>query len=101
MVPSLAERLPLDRLRALAAEYPIRELAVFGSVVRPEFSERSDVDFLVEFEPDAPVGFLVLAELQERLREAVGRPVDLVPKSGLKPLLRAEVLRSARRVYAR
>jgi hypothetical protein len=102
MEPSLlAVRLPVAQLRALCAEYPIRELAAFGSVLTDAFEQSSDVDFLVEFEPDAAVGFLALAELRERLSVVVGRPVDLVPKAGLKPLLAAPVLAAAQVIYAR
>lgn len=97
----LPHRLPVERIRALCAEYPIRELAAFGSVLTDSFEEASDVDFLVEFEPDAVVGFLTLAELRARLSEAVGRPVDLVPKLGLKPLLAAPVLAAAQVIYAK
>ncbi len=101
MEPSVLARLPVERIRALCAEYPIRELAVFGSVLTTSFGETSDVDFLVDFEPEAAVGFLVLAKLRERLSTVVGRPVDLVPKAGLKPLLIAPVLAAAQVIYAK
>jgi predicted nucleotidyltransferase len=97
----LDARLPVEQLRALCAEYPIRELAVFGSVLTDAFGEASDVDFLVEFESDAAVGFLTLAEIRERLSLIVGRPVDLIPKAGLKPLLVAPVLAAAQVIYAK
>ena len=98
---ALTDRLPVERIRALCAEYPIRELAVFGSVLTNSFGEASDVDFLIEFEPEATVGFLTLAALQERLSSIVGRPVDLVPKAGLKPLLVEPVLAAAQVIYAK
>lgn len=98
---ALADRLPVPRIRALCAHYPIRELAVFGSVLTDAFGEASDVDFLVEFEPEAEVGLLTLAAIQERLSALVGRPVDLVPKAGLKPLLAPSVSANMRVIYAR
>ena len=52
------------------------------------------------FEPDAAIGFLALARIQRELAELLKRPVDLVPESGLKPLIRDEVLSSAEVLYA-
>jgi antitoxin (DNA-binding transcriptional repressor) of toxin-antitoxin stability system len=55
---------------------------------------------LVEFEPDAQVGFVALSRMQRELAELLQRPVDLVPKEGLKPKIREAVLASAEVVYA-
>jgi predicted nucleotidyltransferase len=54
---------------------------VFGSVARGEDTETSDIDFLVEFEPDSSL-FDVL-HLQEALQDLLGRPVDVVSAGGL------------------
>ena len=79
----------------------IRELAVFGSILRADFEPAtSDVDILVEFELDAVIGFIALARIQRELTELLGRPVDLVPKAGLKPLIRDQVLTDATTLYA-
>jgi predicted nucleotidyltransferase len=78
----------------------VRELALFGSAVTPRFSGTSDIDLLVAFEPGARVGFLTLARMQRELEELFGRKVDLVPKGGLKPVIRDSVLASARVLYA-
>ncbi|MCC7014260.1 MAG: nucleotidyltransferase family protein [Planctomycetes bacterium] len=97
----------LDRLSvsssaiaAIAREFGVRELSVFGSVLRDDFRPDSDVDFLVEFLPDQRVSLFTLIRLQHRLEDVLGRRVDLVPRDGLKPAVRAEVLAKARRVYA-
>ncbi|MBW2011809.1 MAG: nucleotidyltransferase domain-containing protein, partial [Deltaproteobacteria bacterium] len=60
----------------------------------------SDVDILVEFEPDAQVGFIILGRMQRELSELLHRPVDLVPKNGLKPEIRETVLSSAEVIHA-
>jgi len=78
----------------------VRELALFGSAVTTRFSDTSDIDLLVTFEPGARVGFLSLARMQRELEDLFGRKVDLVPKGGLKPVIRDSVLASARVVYA-
>ena len=92
--------IPQTALAEFCRRWRIIELAVFGSVVRDDFSPSSDVDFLVEFAPEAQVGFLALARMQRELSALLGRPVDLVPKSGLKPRIREAVLTSAEVVYA-
>ena len=89
-----------EDLAALCRRHQIRELAVFGSALREDFRETSDLDLLVSFLPDAKIGFLELARAQRELGELFRRPVDLVPKSGLKPLIRDEVLASAEPLYA-
>ena len=84
----------------LCRKYQVRELALFGSAARGEMTAQSDLDFLVEFQPQAHVGFLTLSGLSRELSSVLHRPVDLVPKAGLKPTLRAEVLAEAEVVYA-
>jgi len=91
---------PADVLAALCREFGVVELSVFGSALREDFRPESDVDLLVVFAPGLPVGLFHLLRLQQRLAALLGRPVDLVPKAGLKPLIRDQVLSSARRLYA-
>jgi predicted nucleotidyltransferase len=89
-----------EQVAAFCREHRIRRLAVFGSVLRDDFGPESDVDVLVEFEPEAPVGFLALARAARELSALLGRRVDLVPQAGLKPLIREEVLAEAEELYA-
>lgn len=98
MVTTLA--VPVDQLAALCRRYHVRELALFGSALREDFRPNSDIDLLVEFEPEAPVTFLLLGQMERELAGLFGRRIDLVPKSGLKPLLRQGVLETARVLYA-
>jgi predicted nucleotidyltransferase len=91
---------PADALAALCREFGVVELSVFGSVLRADFRPDSDVDLLVVFDKSLPVGLFHILRLQQRLTTLLGRPVDLVPKAGLKPLIRDQVLASARRLYA-
>jgi predicted nucleotidyltransferase len=89
-----------DALAELCHEFGVVELSAFGSILRPDFHADSDVDLLVVFRPDLPVGLFHIFRLQQRLSDLLGRAVDLVPKSGLKPLIRDQVLSSAQRLYA-
>ncbi len=66
----------------LASRYPIRRMALFGSVARNEATPDSDVDILVEF--SRPVGFQFF-ELAHELERILGRKVDLVSRNGIKP----------------
>ena len=84
----------------ICARYRVRELAVFGSAARGELRPDSDVDLLVVFDSEARVGLITLGRLQRELAEVFGRPVDLVPRDGLKPGLKDEVLADARTLYA-
>jgi predicted nucleotidyltransferase len=91
---------PMEAISALCRRYQVRELALFGSSLRQDFDAESDIDLLVEFEPEAQVGFMALSRLQRELESIFQRPVDLVPKGGLKPAIRQVVLSSAEVLYA-
>jgi predicted nucleotidyltransferase len=71
-----------DRLLAdFCRRHHIAKLALFGSVLREEFSDDSDVDVLVEFEPGFVPG-LAFFGMQDELSAILQRPVDLhTPKS--------------------
>ncbi len=91
---------PTESLTDLCREFGVVELSVFGSVLRDDFTPQSDIDLLVVFDPHRPVGLFHMLRLQHRLEDLLGRSVDLVPKLGLKPYLRDQVLASAQLVYA-
>lgn len=89
-----------DAIGELCRRYRVRELALFGSVLRDDFRDDSDIDILVEFEPDSGIGLIEYVRLQRELGELFGRRVDLVEKAGLKQLIRQSVLDSAQVLYA-
>jgi len=93
-------KLPMDEIAAFCRRHHIRQLALFGSVLREDFGPDSDLDILVEFEPEAQVGFMALSGMQLELSELLQRPVDLVLRQGLKPKIRDAVLSSAQVIYA-
>jgi predicted nucleotidyltransferase len=92
--------IPEEALAELCRRYYVRELALFGSVLRDDFREDSDIDVLVEFEPGAPIGLFEFVGLKQELADLLGRDVDLVEKAGLKEFLRDRVLHSAQVIYA-
>jgi hypothetical protein len=92
--------LPIEEIAELCRRYRVRELAVFGSAARGEMRPDSDIDLLVEFQPDAPGGLLDYTGLMLDLSEVLHRRVDLVEREALKPLLRKAVLSEACTIYA-
>jgi uncharacterized protein len=91
---------PVEEVESICQRYQVRELALFGSMLRPDHGPESDVDLLVAFQPGTRVTFAILARMQRELEALLGRKVDLVPKDGLKPVIRDHVLATARVLYA-
>ncbi|MGH3906509.1 MAG: nucleotidyltransferase family protein [Pseudonocardiaceae bacterium] len=87
-------------LEAFARQHGIRRLSLFGSALRGDFTNRSDVDLLVEFEPDRIPGLFPLASMERELESMVGRPVDLRTYHDLSKLCRDDVSATARILYA-
>lgn len=67
---------------SLYSKYPIKSLAIFGSIARDDQTEESDIDLLVEFDDNIGIRFIDLAEEIESL---LNQPVDLVSKNAVKP----------------
>jgi predicted nucleotidyltransferase len=88
------------QLAAVCRRFQVERLAVFGSAARGEMRPDSDVDLLVEFRPEAEIGFIEYAGLMLALSELLGRKVDLVSRPALKPLLRDAILSEALPLYA-
>lgn len=93
--------LPLEAIVNFCRRNQIRKLALFGSVLRADFRPDSDVDVLVEFEPEARVNFLMFVAMQEELGEILQREVDLHTPNSLSVYLRPKVLRTAKVIYER
>ncbi len=91
-------------LAALCRRYGVARLEIFGSASRgTDFDpQTSDADFLVEFNRDSGLApFDQFFDLAEALRDALGRPVDLVESGTVQnPYLRAAIDRSRELVYA-
>ena len=93
--------LPLEAIEAFCRKWRIEELALFGSVLRDDFSSGSDVDVLVTFSPDAQLSLWDFVEMKAELAEILHRRVDLVSKGGLRnPFRRHEILNTRQIVYA-
>ncbi|HEU0016715.1 MAG TPA: nucleotidyltransferase family protein [Longimicrobium sp.] len=89
-----------DDIEAFCRRWNVAELALFGSVLRDDFREDSDVDVLVEFARGARLSLFHFVEMQDELAELFGRRVDLVEKRALKnPFVRHHVLHNHEVLY--
>ena len=87
-------------LVAFCQEHRIKRLAIFGSALREDFGPESDIDVLVEFEPDRILGLLGIAGMELELSELfTGRKVDLRTPEDLSPYFRQDVLATAEVQY--
>src|SRR5690606_873840 len=92
--------IPADALEAFCQKWRVRELSLFGSVLRDDFGPDSDVDVLVSFDEDAPWSLWDLIAMQDELAELFGRAVDLVEKEGLRnPFRRGHILETRQVIY--
>lgn len=101
---STVPHIPVDdeELAAFCERHGIRKLALFGSVLREDFTPESDVDVLVEFDEEAIPGFFRLMDIRRELEELLGvEEVDLRTPEDLSPHFREDVLESAEVQYAR
>ena len=87
--------IPQHFLKEFCERNHIRKLSLFGSVLTPRFRPDSDVDMLVEFDPDHIPGLLTLAGMEIELSERLGRKVDLRTAEDLSRYFRDEVVSSA------
>jgi predicted nucleotidyltransferase len=103
-LPKTAIPLAVGPIEAFCAKWKVKELALFGSVLRDNFRADSDVDVMVEFEPEARPSLFDLAGIQDELEALFGRRVDLFTRYGVErmenPTRRRSILDSARVVYA-
>ena len=90
-----------NALKCLAAnkdklkDFAVARLAIFGSVARDQARADSDIDILVEYEPDARVGLFAFVRLQRFLSELLGARVDLATPAALRPEMKDQILREA------
>ena len=95
-------RLPIGKVQieAFCKRHYIRKLSLFGSVLRSDFNNESDIDVLIEFESGHVPGLIGLAGMECELAELLGRKVDLRTPQDLSPYFRDQVVASASVQYA-
>jgi uncharacterized protein len=95
--------IPMEKLNNFCRHWKVKELALFGSVLREDFRPNSDVDFLVTFEKEARWSLFDMIDMQDELKELLGREVDLVERQAVERsenyIRRRHILRSLEPVY--
>lgn len=92
---------PADRLGDFALRWKVNELALFGSVLRDDFNETSDIDVPVSFNPAATWSLGDLIAMQDELSAMIGRKVDLVEKEALRnPFRRQHIVNGSKVIYS-
>lgn len=90
-------------LAAFCQRWQVAELSLFGSILRNDFTENSDIDMLVAYLPTAQRGLFEKIQMQEELETLLHREVDLVSKQAIihsrNWLRRRNILDSAQVVY--
>jgi predicted nucleotidyltransferase len=96
--------IPQEKIEEFCRKWNVGALWLFGSVLRPDFTSQSDVDFMVCFSGDVRMSLLDLIRAEEELSELVGRPVDLLIREDVERsenwIRREEILNTARCIYA-
>ncbi|MHA1293872.1 MAG: nucleotidyltransferase family protein [Promethearchaeota archaeon] len=81
-----------EKKNILCKKYKIKKIGIFGSYLRGDAKKESDLDILVEFEPEARISLLEFVELELHIGDILGIKIDLVEKSALKPRIGKHIL---------
>ena len=92
--------IPPEKIAEFCKRNHIRKLSLFGSVLRGDFGSDSDIDLLVEFDPEHIPGLIRLAGMEIELTKILGRKVDVRTVQDLSRYFRQEVVDSAEVQYA-
>ena len=96
---------PENEIVEFCRRWKIRELSLFGSIVRNDFGPESDIDILVDFDDDARWSLFDHIQMQRELAELLGRKVDLISKRAVMEsgnrLIRQEIQQTAQVIFSR
>src|SRR5580700_4312204 len=92
---------PHHEIETFCLRHHIRKLSLFGSILTPRFRPESDIDFLVEFDPERVPGYFDLAGMEIELSRMLGRKADLRTPQELSRYFRDKVLALAAVQYER
>ncbi len=100
MTKKINVEIPREKIMEFCRRNHITKLSLFGSALRGDFREDSDIDLLVEFDPNHIPGLIRLAGMEIELTQILGRKVDLRTPQDLSRYFRQEVLSEAQVQYA-
>jgi predicted nucleotidyltransferase len=90
----------LDELVAFCQDNGIRSLSLFGSFLHGNARSDSDIDLLVDFDPNQRVGLFALSRMELELTDLLNHPVDVRTPQDLSPYFRQRVLEEAAIIYS-
>lgn len=95
--------LPQPAIEDFCRRWGIQRLELFGSVLRQDFTDTSDIDFLFTLKSDQQIGLLDLITMEQELAGIMGRNVDLITRRSIErsdnPIRKSTILESAQTVY--
>ncbi len=98
----ISDRLQVSyqQIVSFCQHWELREFALFGSVLRDDFNNNSDIDVLVQFPTEHKLTLFDVIKMKKELEKMFGRSVDLLEKEELKnPYRRAEILQTLKSIY--
>lgn len=98
---TLPVTLPRQEIEEFCLRHHIRKLSLFGSILTPRFRPESDIDVLVEFEPEKTPGFFGIVGMEMELTDKFRRKVDLRTAEDLSRYFREQVVSTAAVQYER
>ena len=90
-----------EKIEQFCKKYHIAYLALFGSILTSNFTEKSDIDILVKFEKKHIPHLFAFIEMESELSDIMGYPVDLKTPNDLRHYFRDEVLAKAETIYGK
>ena len=97
-----AVSIPFEEIKKFCQRWKIKEFYLFGSVLRDDFNESSDIDVIVEFFPNSSWGWKII-DMDDELEQIFGRKVDVLDKEAIEEdnnwLRRKNILSSATLIY--
>jgi predicted nucleotidyltransferase len=91
--------LPKSWIEKFCKSHHIIKLALFGSILTDHFSDASDIDILVEFDPNHIPGLFSFVEMKEELSDNLGREIDLRTPEDISKLFRKDVIQQSYLIY--
>lgn len=92
-----------NEVSTFCQRWGISTMALFGSILRDDFTEESDIDILLTFKPDVRQGLLTLAKIKHELEEQLHRSVDITIKESIETsenwIRRREIVATAQTIY--
>ena len=94
--------IPRKQIIKFCRRWQVIEFSLFGSALREDFAQDSDVDVLVRFAPEAKISLFDMAQMQIELEQLFQRSVDLLEKDALRnPYRKREIMNTAQVIYSR